>query len=180
MKLNASSRRFLPQVLLKIPQMVQWQPDTVLNEDQKKLLVEEITNKEIKEVIWNGKEGKALGPDGFTLSFFKAAWEVVGGVVTEAKRHFFNIGRLLKEVNSTFISLIPKKLEASTFNDFRPIALCNLIYKFNIKIIVNRLKRVMNVLVQPNQSAFIEGHSIMENILLCHEVVEGFERKNHT
>lgn len=133
--------------------------------------MEDVTDEEIKGVIWNGKKGKAPGPNGFTLSFFKATWEVVGVDVTTAIKHFFNTGRLLKEVNSTFISLIPKKLEASTFNDYRPIALCNLIYKFITKIITNHLKRVMNALVLPNQSAFIEGHSIMENILLCHEVV---------
>lgn len=146
---------------------LQWQPDTVLIEDHTKSLLEEITDEEIKEVIWNGKEGKVPQPDGFTLCFFKAAWEVVGLDVAVAIKHFLNTGRLLKEVNSTFISLIPKKLEASTFNDYRPIALYNFMYKFITKILANRLKKVMNVLVQPNQTAFIEGRSIVENILLC-------------
>lgn len=68
----------------------------MLNEDQNKLLVEDIIDEEIKEVIWNGKEGKVHGPDKFTLFFFKVAWEVVGGDVTAAIRHFFNTGRLLK------------------------------------------------------------------------------------
>lgn len=104
---------------------------------------------------------------------------MVGDDVIVAIKHFFNLGRLLKDVNATFISLVPKKIEASS-NDFKPIALCNLLNKFIIKILANRLKKVMNGLVRPNQTAFIGGRSITENILLCHEVVRGFERKNHT
>lgn len=82
--------------------------------------------------------------------------------------------------NSTFISLIPKSADVTEFGDYRPIALCNLIYKFITKIIANWLKVVMNSLVSLNQTAFIEGWSIVDNILLCHEVVRGFDRVNHT
>lgn len=150
---------------------LKWQPNTTLNEDQKTLLEEEVTNEEIEKVIGMSKEGKAFGPNDFTLSFFKAGWEVVGMDVIVATKHYFSTGRFLKEVNYTFISLIPKKLEAASFNDYRPISLFNLIYKFITQIIANCLKRVMNVLVRSNQTIFIEGHSIVENILLYHEVV---------
>lgn len=134
---------------------------------------------EIKEVIWNGKEGKAPGPDGFTLAFFKATWEVVGKEVMDAIKHFFKSGKLMTEVNATFISLIPKKIDAKGSNDYRPISLCNLLYKFITKIIANRLKKVVSSLVRFNQTAFIQGRSIVENILMCHEVVRGFEMKNN-
>lgn len=79
------------------------------------MLVEDITEEEIKEVTWIGKEGKACDLNGFALSFFKASWDVVGLDVTMATKHFFTTRQLLKEVNSTFISLIPKKLKATTF-----------------------------------------------------------------
>lgn len=96
------------------------------------------------------KEGTALGPDGFTVTFFKKAWEVMEKDVIRVVQHFFHTGRLLHEVNSTFISLIPKTVEASKFCDYRPISLCNLLYKFITKIMSNRLQRVMIFLVSAN------------------------------
>lgn len=101
-----------------------------MSEDQRLSLTEEITKKEVKFIIWEGNEGRALGLDGFTLSFFKAAWEIVGKDVIQVVQHFFNSSRLLREINSTFISLIPKSDDVVSFNDYKPISLCNLIYKF--------------------------------------------------
>lgn len=68
---------------------LQWEVDRVLNEDENFLLIKEVIEEEIKNVIWSGKEGKTLGPDGFTLSFFKSAWETVGIDVIDAIKHFF-------------------------------------------------------------------------------------------
>lgn len=144
------------------------------------MLMAEVEEEEVKGVIWNGKEGKSPSTDSFTLSFFKAAWEVVGKEVIKAVRYFFKFGKLMTGVNATFISLIPKKLDAINFGDYRPISLCNLLYKFITKIMANRLSKVIKSLVRINQTAFIQGRSIVENVLMCHEVVRGFERKNHS
>lgn len=159
---------------------LQWQPDMTLSEGEKSILVREVDDEEIKNVIWNSKEGTAPDPDGFSISFFKSAWEVVGKEVIAAIKHFFHTGKLLRETNATFITLIPKVLKADSFKDYKPISLCNLLYKFVTKILANRLKCVVRSLIRPNQTAFIEGRSIVENILVCLEVVKGFERSNHS
>lgn len=49
--------------------------------------------------------------------------------------------------NSTFISLIPKSDDPQTFNDFRPISLCNCIYNIIAKIIANCLKPVLSAYI---------------------------------
>lgn len=72
----------------------------------------------------------------------------MGKDVTEAIQYFFNSGRLLRETNSTFISLIPKMVEATKFSEFRPISLCNLLYKIITKIMANIMQGVMNLLVR--------------------------------
>lgn len=162
-----------------IAQSTDCQPKNCLNQEQQDSLTEEVTDEEIKDVLWHMKESKALGPDEFTVTFFKHAWDIMGKDVTEAIQYIFNSGRLLRETNSTFISLIPKMIEAMKFSEFRPISLCNLLYKIIMKIMDNRMQGVMNFLVRENQTAFIKGRSISENILLCHEVVHGFERKTH-
>uniref|UniRef100_A0A2N9IBN2 Reverse transcriptase domain-containing protein n=1 Tax=Fagus sylvatica TaxID=28930 RepID=A0A2N9IBN2_FAGSY len=143
-------------------------------EDIKCRLKQPVSNKEIKDVIFGMGNDKAPGPDGFTALFFKKSWPIIHGSVTEAIRSFFISGKLLKEVNSTIISLIPKVPNPTTVSDFRPIACCNVIYKCITKILANRLQIYLGSLVSSNQSAFIKGRSISENILLAHELVRNY------
>ncbi|KAL0408398.1 UNVERIFIED_CONTAM: hypothetical protein Sradi_1774200 [Sesamum radiatum] len=84
---------------------------------------------EIKQAIFDIDESKALGPDGYSSGFFKAAWPVVGREVTQAILEFFSTGRLLKQVNATLISLIPKVSTPTVVGEFRPISCCNVLYK---------------------------------------------------
>jgi hypothetical protein len=109
-----------------------------------------------------------------TALFFKKSWPIIHGSVTEAIRSFFTSGKLLKEVNSTIISLIPKVPNPTTVSDFRPIACCNVIYKCITKILANRLQIYLGSLVSSNQSAFIKGRSISENILLAQELLRNY------
>jgi hypothetical protein len=101
------------------------------------------------------KSNKAPRPDGYTAEFFKAAWHIVGKEVVADIKDFFNSGLLLKEVNATILTLVPKKIIPSAMGNFRPIACCNVIYKCITKIISNRMLPLMGNLVSMNQYAFI-------------------------
>nr|GFD29737.1 RNA-directed DNA polymerase, eukaryota, reverse transcriptase zinc-binding domain protein [Tanacetum cinerariifolium] len=68
----------------------------------------DLTDREIKESIFDIESNKASGPDGYTLEFFKRACDVVRNDICLAKKDFFKNGKLLGEVNSTLIALIPK------------------------------------------------------------------------
>lgn len=70
-------------------------------------------------------------------------WKVVGKSVVRAVKAFLHSGRLLKEVNHTFLALIPKVDNPKSASHFRPISLYSTIYKMILRIIVNRLKRVI-------------------------------------
>jgi hypothetical protein len=63
--------------------------------------------------------------------------------VVQAIKSFFSSGFLLKELNTTAVSLIPKVVNPSQLNDFRPISCCNTIYKCITKILARRMKSVM-------------------------------------
>ncbi|XP_028091363.1 uncharacterized protein LOC114291701 [Camellia sinensis] len=132
-----------------------------ISSDQSLLLASPVTDKEIKDTFWSLKANKAPGPDGFSAGFFKSAWNIVGREVTQAVRTFFESGRLLSEVNSTIIALIPKVPNPVKVGDFRPISCCNTIYKCIAKIIANRIKTVLPDLVDPVQSAFVQGRKYL-------------------
>ena len=140
------------------------------------LLEKAITEEEIKETLFSMKSNKAPGHDGFSAEFFKAAWHVVGKEVVAAIKGIFIFGLLLKDVNATILTLMPKKINPSAMGDFRPIACCNVIYKCITKIISNRMLPLIGDLVSMNQYAFIPSRSISENVLLAQEIVRNYHK----
>nr|GEW91948.1 RNA-directed DNA polymerase, eukaryota, reverse transcriptase zinc-binding domain protein [Tanacetum cinerariifolium] len=108
----------------------------------------------------------------------KQAWTIMGMVVWKLVREFFNTGKMLKEINSTLISLVPKIQTQGKVTNFRPIACCNVLYKCINKIITERMKTSLGKLVGQNQSAFIPNIHIQHNILLSQDSLKGYDRKD--
>jgi len=133
-------------------------------------LIRKLDVKELEHVVLHANVDKAPGPDGFNAKFFKVAWEVIKKDMVKAVESCINNGRMLKQWNYTSITLIAKKRAPETVEDYRPIALCNMVYRFTSKILANRLKEVLPRLVGVHQSAFVQGRRISDNILLAHEL----------
>lgn len=74
-------------------------------------------------------------------------------------------------MNNTIIALIPKKSKYSSFGDYRPISLCNAIYKIIAKVLANRLKLLLGKIILIEQNGFVSGREITDSILLVLEVV---------
>ncbi|KAL0292095.1 UNVERIFIED_CONTAM: Retrovirus-related Pol polyprotein from type-2 retrotransposable element R2DM [Sesamum radiatum] len=90
---------------------------------------------------------------------------------------FFRNGRLLKQINATLISLIPKVNSPAVVAEFRPISCCNVLYKAITKILVQRMRSILDTLISPSQNAFVPGRSI-ENVLLAQELFSGYNQRN--
>ncbi|XP_048134251.1 uncharacterized protein LOC115752843 [Rhodamnia argentea] len=138
-----------------------------LDDQQVRFLSRQVTEAEIRNTMFSLAKGKAPGPDGYNVDFFKSSWEIVGPSVVEAIKDFFISGCLLRELNATILTLVPKVPNASTMNDFRPIACCNTVYKCITKIMANRIAHVLPTLISMPQSAFVKGRRISDNILIA-------------
>ena len=75
------------------------------------------------------------------------------------------------EINHTFITFIPKVKSPKRISEFRPISLCNVIYKLVSKVLANRLQGLLPDIISENQSAFQVGRLISDNILMAYETI---------
>nr|XP_043625572.1 uncharacterized protein LOC122596998 [Erigeron canadensis] len=139
-------------------------------------MIREVTNDEIKTAMFSIGENKAPGPDGITSAFFKNTWSIVGKDVLLAVHDFFRKGKLLPEINHTYIVLVPKVSTPSSINDYRPISCCNVLFKCISKILADRIKDSLKEVVGINQSAFVPGRRISDNILLTLLIMHNYHR----
>ncbi|GJW53405.1 aspartic peptidase [Tanacetum coccineum] len=135
-----------------------------------------ITNDEIKAAMLDIGDDKAPGPDGYTSTIFKKGWSVVGHDVCNAVWDFFLNGCILKEINHTFLALIPKVSTLLKINDYRPISCCNVIYKCISKILSNRIIEGIKEVVSDNQATFVPGRRISDIILITQELMHSYHR----
>jgi hypothetical protein len=150
----------------------------VITEDMFNILQKEFTKEEVTNAIMDMKGLAAPGPDGMPAIFYHTYWDIVGEDVTKAALHVLNNRGSSKPYNHTNIFLIPKKNHPTHPSDFRPISLCNVTLKIITKTIANRIKLVLPNMISPNQSAFVPGRHITDNILVAYEIFHHFNHSN--
>ncbi|XP_035551510.1 uncharacterized protein LOC118349853 [Juglans regia] len=142
-----------------------------VTEEMNRSLSSAFTRAEVERAIKQMAPLKAPGPDGLGVCFYLDHWKVVGENVSNAVLSFLNGGELDDLMNYTYIALIPKVKNPTVLNEFRPISLCNVVYKIASKVIANRLKLILGAIISPSQSAFIPGRMISDNIMVAYEAL---------
>ena len=88
-----------------------------------------------------------------------------------------NSGTIPASLNHTYITLVPKSKSPKRVTEFRPISLCNILYKLIAKVLANRLKSLLPHVVSESQSAFQSDKAISDNILVAFETVHHMKMK---
>lgn len=117
--------------------MTDWIPRKI-TDDMNDSLCAPVTDMEIEQALFMMHPHKSPGPDGFTAGFHIKHWSLLKGVVCDAIRGFLNGGEMPAIVNSTIIVLITKIKSPQYLTQFRPIALCNVLYKIASKVLALR------------------------------------------
>jgi hypothetical protein len=120
---------------------------------------------------------KAPRPDSFIAGFNQQNWATIHKEICIAILSFFNTSVLDNRINMTNIALIPKLTSPSKVTDFRPINLCNVIYKLISKVLANQLKEVLPGIISPSQSAFIPGRLITDNVIVAYETMHSMQTR---
>ncbi|CAA7036129.1 unnamed protein product [Microthlaspi erraticum] len=158
--------------------------DTLTNEGFVDLTSEDLqgvetrfSEEEVVRAVRSMGRFKAPGPDGYQPVFYQQCWDEVGESVVRFVMEFFRSGELPPDTNDAIVVLIPKVESPEKIQQFRPISLCNVLFKIITKTMVGRMKRVMTKLIGPAQSSFIPGRLSTDNVVIVQEAVHSMRRK---
>lgn len=129
------------------------------------------SDKEISNALFQIGPLKAPSTDGFPTHFYQRNWEVQKKEIVDVVLEFFVSGVMRGAVNDVAVVLISKVPRTKELKEFRPISLCNVIYKIVSKCLVNRLWPLLTDLISENQSAFILGRLICDNSIIAFECI---------
>ena len=121
-----------------------------MGEERSRNLEEPFSEDEVFEALSSLFGDEAPGPDDFTMAFWHFCWDFTKVEIMALFEDFFCLGTFQMSLNSTFLVLIPKKQGTEELKYFRPISLVGGLYKLLTKVLTNRLKLVVGVLVSDN------------------------------
>jgi hypothetical protein len=141
-----------------------------------KALTASYTIEEVKTALFQMFPTKTPGPDGFLAYFFQRHWDVCGDDVTRSVLSIVEGKDSAESINDTVLVLIPKAKHPTLLSQFRPISLCNVFYKISSKVLANRMKMILPDIIFEEQSAFVLGRLITDNIISIYECLHFMKR----
>ena len=138
-----------------------------------------LTTTECGEALKEFKNNKSPGTDGFTAEFYKFFWGQIKEIVIQSLNYAYSTGDLSIEQKRGIISLIPKKdKDRMLLKNWRPITLLNVDYKIAAKTLAKRLQNYLPSLINSDQTGYIKGRLIGENIRLISDIITLTDLKN--
>jgi len=145
--------------------------------DMNESLLKEFNEVEVKKALQQMHPTKAPSPNSMSPIFYQKYWGVVGDGFIKCVLQSLNSGCFPNGLNETYICLIPKVKCPQKITEFRPISLCNVIYKIVAKILANRLKKILPDVISESQSAFVPGRQITDNVIAAFETMHSIDQR---
>ncbi|KAA3461042.1 reverse transcriptase [Gossypium australe] len=131
--------------------------DTCALEEDNVKLKARFTKEEIWTALMKMGPTKAPGEDGLPAIFYQNCWPIIGENVSNYCLQQLNNGMDVSSINKTNILLLPKLSNPSNITQFKPISLCNVVYKVIAKTIANQLKVVIHKCIDPRKVSLSQG-----------------------
>jgi hypothetical protein len=149
-------------------------PNSVQASDSDILTLENpITSDEIKEAIDDLPGGKTPGIDGLSSNFYKTFWNDLQPHFMRMANYVFENRNLSNDQKHGIITLLPKQdKDLTNIKNWRPISILNSDYKILTKIFANRLKTILPDLIHPDQTGFVLGRQIGENVRIVKDLMD--------
>ena len=113
------------------------------------------------------------------MNFYKIFWNKLKKYFINSINYSYEHCTLTDMQKQGIITLLPKKdKNLAQLNNWRPISLLNIDYKISTKAIANRIKKVLNTIINDSQTGFLKGRYIGENIRTIFEVIESLNNEN--
>ena len=140
-----------------------------------------LSEDECLNAIKEFKNDKSPGTDGFTSEFYKFFWPELKQDMTSSFNDAFQKGTLSVSQRRGITSLIPKKDKDKTLlENLRPISLLNVDYKILTKAIAKRLVKILPKIINHDQTGYIKGRFIGENIRLIQDIMSDTKTMENT
>ena len=152
---------------------IEIEPTYVLSGNEREICEGLLTEQELFNVLKSCKNNKTPGSDGFPAEFYKTFWDEIKSILTEALNFAFENNKMSPTQREGIITLLPKKeKDTLLIKNWRPITLLNQDYKLATKAIAKRLCGVLPSIINTDQTGFIKGRYIGENILKLQNLMD--------
>ena len=145
----------------------------ILPDDEAEKIEGFLSKKELGEVLFKMKNNKSPGSDGFSVEFFKFFWCDLGVFLTRSINYGYRIGTLSTTQREGIITCLPKGDKSKKYlKNWRPISLLNVVYKIASGAITKRIKSVLPLIINMDQTGFMADRSSSDSIRLVYDVLK--------
>jgi len=146
-----------------------------INREWNDALMAPIVLEELKTAISQGKPNKAPGVDGIGLEFYRLGWDIVETELLQIMNIMYSEEALGAHQARGLMVCIPKTPNPTRISDYRPLTLLNSDCKILARVIVNRQKPILQVIISPQQHCVMQGTSIFEAVATIRDVIANAE-----
>ena len=151
-----------------------------LSSDQALSCEGQMTLDEMTFALKKMNSNKASGPDGLSVEFYVKFWDRLGPYLCRVLYAYYHAGEMCESMKTSNTRVIFKKGDRKNLKNWRPISLLNVNYKICSKVLSLRLSKVLEFIVDPDQTCSVPGRKITSNLHILRDVLDYIDRTNET